>query len=307
MTTIELPAADVVTFDSREAWLEARQAGLGSSDAAAVLNVSPWHTAYTLFHEKVGFRSAPLAKQEAAEWGTLLEPLLATRYEKATGRELTYPGPYTLVRHREHPYLFASLDRLVLDPEKGLGALELKTAASYKVGEWLEEPPLAYQVQVQHQLAVTGLPWASIAVLIGGQRFTWLDVPRHEPFIAELIQRETAFWQRVLAFEPPAVDGSDETKALLSALYPKDEPGLTVALPPEALEWDRARLEACDQLTYWDSIKTEAENKLKAAIGPASVGLVDGAVSYTWKASTRKGYTVAPSTVRTLRRVVSHA
>lgn len=302
---VPLPTADADEYPDRATWLAARQLGLGSSDAAAILGVSRWHTPFTLFTEKIGLAPPPPAAQEAAEWGTLLEPLLADRYARVTQRTLYYPGPYTIQRHRGRPWQLASVDRLVLDPEKGLGVLELKTAAAGKAGEWIDEPPLAYQVQVQHQLAVTGLPWASIAVLIGGQHFRWMDVAPHPGFLEALLQAETAFWDRVCAGDAPPPDGSDATRALLSALFPQHEAGTTVALPPAAISWDAARLDAIAQLEHWDTVKNEAENQIKAAMGAAEVGIVDGVTRYTWKTTPRHGYTVAPTTVRSLRRVVT--
>jgi hypothetical protein len=79
---------------------------------------------------------------------------------------------------------------------------------------------VAYQCQVLHQLAVTGHDWADVAVLIGGQDFRIYRVNRDEDKIADLIARETVFWQHVLLDTQPAPDGSDDAGAALSWLFP---------------------------------------------------------------------------------------
>jgi predicted phage-related endonuclease len=96
---------------------------------------------------------------------------------------------------------------------------------------------VAYQCQVLHQLAVTGHAWADVAVLIGGQDFRIYRVNRDEDKIADLIARETVFWQHVLMDTQPAPDGSDDAGAALSWLFPRDD-GQTIDLS-ESIEGNR--------------------------------------------------------------------
>jgi hypothetical protein len=89
-------------------------------------------------------------------------------------------------------------------PEEGWGILEIKTASYHSAPQWEEGIPVAYQCQVLHQLAVTGHDWADVAVLIGGQDFRIYRVNRDEDKIADLIARETVFWQHVVLDTQPA-------------------------------------------------------------------------------------------------------
>ena len=63
---------------SRGEWLACRRQGIGGSDAAAVLGISPFRTARDLYFDKLGF---PIEAGEenwvALEMGRLLEPLAA--------------------------------------------------------------------------------------------------------------------------------------------------------------------------------------------------------------------------------------
>jgi hypothetical protein len=75
-----------------------------------------------------------------------------------------------------------------------------------------------------------------------------------------------------------------------------------VELPIDAIEWDRERTHAMDVLKNYEVIKRESENRLKAAIGAHAAGILPSGARYTWKASTRAGYTVEPTITRILRR-----
>lgn len=291
----------------REAWLEARRSGIGASDAAIILGVSRWKSPLQLFAEKAGLADTTEEEKDYLSWGHRLEPVIASAYEDETGRTTEDPGDFTIQRSADVPFMLATVDRFVVrwdgkpPPVEAPGVLELKTANAFRREEWKDEPPLAYQIQLQHQLAVTGYQWGSIAVLIGGQQFLWTDIPRNELFIERLRVAEDRFWQRVLKREPPEPDASVSATKILHALYPREQHD-AIDLPIEAVEWDRDRTLAIDIIKTQETVRREAENRIKAALQDHAVGILPSGHRYTWTASTRAGYTVAPTTTRTLRR-----
>lgn len=231
----------------------------------------------------------------------MLQPVIVGRYRFVTGRPTYDVQPYTVHRSRERGFMLASLDALTAISGPRV-PLEIKNVGGYRADDWSDEPPLWVQVQAQWQMAVVGAPAASIGALIGGNRFVWADLDRNERFIAAMIERCRDFWARLLSKEPPAVDGSEATRDLLRTLYPRDTPGLVVNLPGEAVEWDQQLAVAKEAKRTAEAVITEQENRLKAAIGEAEAGLLQTGVSFTWKSSDRKGYTVEATTTRTLRR-----
>ena len=151
-------------------------------------------------------------------------------------------------------------------------------------------------------MAVTGMQWGSFAVLIGGNKFHWMDVPRNDKFISHLIEREEEFWDRVQRGDPPQADASDSTKECLLRLYPKDA-GTSIALPDEAREWASALANAKATIKAQEEIEQAMENKLKAAIGNSTFGVLPGGGRYSWKWQNRKSYIVAETEFRVLRRL----
>ena len=60
----------------RKDWLDVRKTGIGGSDVAAVLGISPWKSPLDVFLDKTG-KSAPEPENDAMYWGTRLETLVA--------------------------------------------------------------------------------------------------------------------------------------------------------------------------------------------------------------------------------------
>lgn len=289
-------------FPTKEAWLKGRRHGIGASEASAVLGLNPWKSALQLYCEKLELAEPDDAESEAMEWGLLLEPIIAERYAGVTRRELAPVEPFTIYRSRAHPFMTATFDRLILGDPRGLGILQIKAVGAFKAEDWEDEPPVYYQVQTQQEAAVAGATWGSLAVLIGGQRFRYFDFTRNDRFLSVLVAREEAFWNRLLAQEPPEVDGSDSAREILKRLYPKETPGLVVNLPAEAIEWDAELQQVKDLGKEYEGRRQALENRIKAAIGEAEAGVCSNGLTYTWKASERKGYVVEATTTRTLRR-----
>lgn len=281
----------------RAAWLEERRRVIGSSDAPAVLGVCPYKSALQVYAEKLGL-AEPVEQTERMTWGLRLEGVIADAYAEETGRSVSLP-PERLSIHPSRSWMGASLDRVVEDEARGRGVLELKTTSRLREGD---ELPVHWRVQVAHQLEVSGLPWASIAVLEGGNRLVWLDVEVNARFTALMVEREEEFWGRLQRREPPEPDGSESASTALRLLYPRDS-GATVELGPDAAEW-------ADKLERARAAKREAEeaeraasNSLKAMIGEATYAVLPDGTRYTFRVQRRQEHIVSASEFRVLRKV----
>lgn len=294
-----------VSHANREEWLAARRHGIGGSEAPIVLGVSPWSSRYRLWAEKTGRISHDDQKTTAQRWGQRLEPLIADEYATMTGRTLVDLGPFTITRARSKPFMFCTHDRLVAAADQtGYGPLSIKTADPVKAALWRDEAPIDYQIQLQHEMAVSGCGWGSFAVLIGLREFRWLDVLRHEDFIEFLEEQLFAFWKLIEHDQPPEMDDSKFTAEALRRMYPHDV-GTTVLLPPEAVEWDRQLVDCKAQIKALEQRRMGLENRMAGALGDARYGQIPGVDGVLWSYQTirRKAYSVAPVEYRQLRRV----
>ncbi|MBS1209580.1 MAG: endonuclease [Proteobacteria bacterium] len=263
---------------SREKWLSVRNGGIGSSDAAAAIGLSPYKSPLELWLEKTG-RKEPedLSEKEAVFWGSTLEPILAAVYQQRTGNKVRRVN--AVLQHPTQSFMLANLDRAVGYD----GILEVKTASYHSGQLWEETVPEAYQCQVLHQLAVTGKAWADVAVLIGGQDFRIYRIERDEEKIFDLIDLETGFWQCVKGDVPPPVDGSESSGRALNWMYPQDssetidctDSNQLNRLFCELLDMKRRR----EQLEFLEATHKQT---IQSAMGNATTALfVGGKVS--WK------------------------
>lgn len=318
--------------------IETPQYTIGGSEAAVVLGVSTWGTPLSLYLEKKGLRARPdLSHSKPVKWGRRLEEAVAQAYAEDSGRVVQAADPHLVIdehgnpirpmvpiheygargvflgiddlganfRHPEREWQTCHPDRFILDPRRpgSLGILEAKTAMYMKKDDWGDEPPLAYQVQLQHNIEVMVCGWGSLAVLIGGNDDRWQDQDRDEAFIAVLVEKEADFIRRLNEDDPPDPIGSEIDRKSLSDLFGR-EVDQTVALPPEAIELDERLANAIAKCKEDEAEKILCENLLKQMMGAASIGVLPGGRgAFSWKTQERKEYVVAATSFRAFRRL----
>ena len=112
-----------------------------------------------------------------------------------------------MYRSKEHPFMIADVDRLVVGEDAGL---ECKTASAYNADKWADgDIPLHYVMQCYHYMAVTGKRVWYIAAVILGREFTYRKLEWDDELIGRLISIEDNFWNNhvVKGIIPPP-DGS---------------------------------------------------------------------------------------------------
>ena len=273
----------------REDWLAFRKQGIGSSDAAAAVGLNPYKSQLELWLEKTGRdgnlpKTDPQDEESPAYWGNLLEPIVAAHYTKRTGNRvrrinavLQHPDP-------DKAWMLANIDREVIGcPDVQI--LECKTAGLNGARLWKDGVPEYVQLQVMHQLAVTGKRAADVAVLICGQDLQIHRIERDEVMISQLIELEREFWGRVERREAPATDGSDSCAQALKALYPRSqEQTLDLRHEPEPAATFSALLQVRAQLDEIQQRESQLKQQLQARLGAAARALFpNGAIS--WKST----------------------
>lgn len=271
----------------REDWLAVRKRGIGSSDAAAAVGLNPYKSQLELWLEKTG-RDENLPKIDPHDetsptyWGNLLEPIVAAHYTRRTGNKVRR---INAVLQHPHPGLFwmlANIDREVIGCDE-VQILECKTAGINGAKLWRDGVPEYVQLQVQHQLAVTGKQSADVAVLLGGQDLEIHRIERDEGLIGRLIQLELAFWRYVETDTPPPADGSESADVALRCLYPQDS-GETLDfsqdVPLSATFSDLVNVR--QSLAALEQQEALFKQALQQAMGDASKALFETG-SVTWK------------------------
>ena len=289
-------------------WLEERKTCVGGSEGSIVIGVNPWKSPYALWAEKTGkVKPDDLSGVEAVEWGTLLEEPVARKYSAVTGRRLCRPvGAINgVLRHPEYPFIGGTPDRMIIDADgKQIGVLEIKTTGAHHASDWTDEPPVYYQTQGMQYAAITGVDLVSFAVLIGGQKFHWCDMPRNDRFISYLIEKLEEFWSYVQRDVPPPVDSSKSTAEAIARLYATpDENAEPVILDFEFAEKAERRRELNQIIKDAEAEKLGIDNAIKAALGESVFGYMPDGSGFSWKKQHRGSYVVAAADFRVLREI----
>ncbi len=275
----------MTTIDQTDlaAWRESRLDGLGGSDIAAVMGLSPWASPYSVWLEKTtrAIEEPTEAQQLRFDLGHDAEVMLATQFHRHTG--FTVEHAQTRVEKPDVAWAFAHVDGFAVDAG-GLiteGVWEAKTAHEFG---W-DEVPAHYLCQVQWAMWLSDLDRAFVTVGFAGWTCRTFEVARDEDDIALIVDTAERFWfDNVLAGVAPEIDGSDATAEALRRLHPQHDDDQATEVDPTDIT--RYRTLKADE----KAIKTDLSivtNKIAASLGDAAVGLVDGAKALTYRTQTR--------------------
>ncbi len=286
----------------RAAWLAARRSGIGGSDIAAILGLSPYKTPLQLWMDKTG-RAEDVAPDAAAEermyWGTVLEDVVARHY--AEERDFKLQRINQMLRHPDVPVALANIDRAVVVPNsrarwddtarRVLGAeriLEVKTAHAMASNspEWgapgTDEVPRHYWLQCLWYMGITGLPRADLAVLFGGQKSVVYNIEFDASLFEDILETAQDWWRaHVEADSPPAPSSEDDARRLWTAHIAGKEKivDVNVAADVDELVAIKAQIKALEEK------EQDLRDRILPAIGDAEVISYMGRRLATWKAN----------------------
>ena len=260
---------------SREEWKASRMNGIGGSDAAAAIGMSPWKSPYTLWCEKTGIINNDV-DNEAMRLGRDLEDYVASRFTEETGKKV-HKSSFSF-QNIEHPFMLANVDRIVVGEDAGL---ECKTTSALTRTKYDKgDIPIQYYVQCMHYMAVTGKKKWYIAILVLGIGFYWFEVNWDDEEVVNLIQAEEEFWRYVTENKEPPIDGTYSTMETIKERYPESDHS-RIELVADTSVLDRY-MELKDMIGKMESEKREIENAIKREMENAEYANTCG-YSVKWK------------------------
>ena len=197
------------TFENREDWLEGRnRQGIGASEAAAAVGMSPWQTPLELWKLKSGLQQPKdLSGNPAVIQGNRMEPAIRDFYIATHSEYSLEYHPYDLLFQKERPWIFATLDGELTDQDGRRGILEIKTATPNGKAGWDKwangNLPQNYYIQTLHQMLATGFDfvrlYAALYSLNGDITMREYEIERDDvqEDMEWLLEQETDFWSKV--------------------------------------------------------------------------------------------------------------
>ena len=225
---------------------EQRKKGLGGTDCATVMGLSPYRTPYELWLIKTGRKEEEtILNEDRLRLRHAHEDTIANEYEVQKSVKLRRVNQ--TVFHKRLPFMLCNLDRVITGQRK---IVECKTSTAWLRQDWgvsgSDEAPMHYILQVQHQLACSEYDDADIAALIDIDDYRIYPTPRNDKIIAKIEEACERFWvDNVLAdVAPPATTRGD-----LKLMYPLNNGNFIEATP--------------DVLSYIDDVnRIKLEGKL---------------------------------------------
>ena len=266
---------------NREEWLKARMSGIGGSEMAAILGVSPWETAVDVWARKKGLTSEQ-PDNLRFKIGRKFEGPIAELYAEQEGvKLLKVDGLY---RHPGAP-IVGTPDRLIAGQERGL---EVKTADPAVAHTWGEpgsdQIPLYYTTQVACYMALLGYNDWDVAVLFGTSDFRVYRLHRDLELENMILERAKEFWQTyIVGDKEPPPDSSRSYGEYLVKKYPRNVMPMLVADTLQTGYIERL-IDVRGRLKAMQEDETLLENMVKAEIGDND-GILSDAGKITWKAS----------------------
>lgn len=289
-TETERPVLLLPGTAPRDVWLAERRHGIGASDVAAVIGVSPYQGPLHVWLDKLG--QLPPLDNPAVRWGRRFEDDVLEEFVEGHP-ELSVTATPGLYAAAAEPWRRFSPDAIA-EGEDGPEYIEIKTGMSYGDAEQWGEPgtdeiPLPYLCQVTWGCDVYGCRRWRLAVLLLDQR----DYREYEgvfspALAAQLRERVGPFWHHnVLGGIEPAADGLVDTTDVLAArrVAPGSEFAPSGELPADALLWQAGYKANHQAIAEFERAKAECGNLLRQALLAAQVeeGTVNGTPVASWK------------------------
>lgn len=276
----------LVRCTTDDEWLEQRKHGVGGSEVAAIMGLSPWKTATQLWLEKTGrIEPADLSGKPYVEFGNIMEPVIGNWYREQFP-DRTVRRVNAICKSLIRPWAQASLDYEVRDGSVW-GVLEIKTART--ATDWQDGVPAYYLTQIMHYMQVTNRPFADVAVF-------FRDTCEFKCFRVDYDQEDgdavkaavDDFWRNyVMTGTMPQVVGTAGEAAALTDYYGKGDGDFKQLIDPDVDAAVSAYQDAAEREKQAHAEKTEAATKLIAAIGDAK-GIITDVAKVTWVRSERE-------------------
>jgi putative phage-type endonuclease len=223
----------VVPTDNKH-WHELRSQVITSTDVAALFGISPWMTEFELWHRKKNATIVELETNERMKWGNRLQDAIANGIAedyKLTVRPMkefiTIPT-WRMGSSFDFLVTDGPVDVLGMDNKEAILEVKNVDGLAYKDGwivngDFAEAPP-HIEIQVQHELLVSGRNRAIIGPLVGGNRAR-IIIRDADAQIQEAIKTKVAaFWASIAMSQEPRPDFKADA-AFIAKLNGYAEPG----------------------------------------------------------------------------------
>ena len=206
----------------REQFLLDRKQGIGGSDVAAIMGLSPWKTPLGVYLDKVSDINRDNDNKHLKR-GRRLERYILEEYSEEKNVNVQTDLPQ--FKDSIYPFLVGHVDGQVINSSNSKIYVEAKSYYG-RLSDWQGKIPDYYLPQVAHYSSLTNADRVDVAVLAGNWEFGCFSYYRNKEYENKVRNAAIDFWQNhVLKNIPPKITTSDDA----IRLYPQDDDSLKYA------------------------------------------------------------------------------
>ena len=217
-----------IIFTNEADWLNARKHDLTSTDIASLFGVGRKYP-FELYHMKKSLLDDDFEGNERTEWGLALQDAIMAKFAKDNSWEHRRMNEYIRIPELR---IASSFDFEISYEDEVEGEsflnkeiVEIKNVDSLQLKEnWLinedgeYEATPAIELQVQHQLLVSGYNTCRLCVCVGGNRGIHMVRKANPKIHSAILERARIFWASVESGIAPEPDYIEDAK-FISKLY----------------------------------------------------------------------------------------
>lgn len=240
-------------------WHTLRAKNVGASEVAALFGCHPNLSHYALWSVKAGRVPPPTVTGNRPKWGRILEAVIgAAFYEDGHCAEM--PERCGYIMHPSVPGMGCTPDFIL----RNEGAIVECKNVDWLIRKraWGDEPPMHILLQLQAQLACTGLGHGYVVALVGGNELVHWRYERREKLIAEIEQRVRSFWLSICRGDEPPIDGHPATLAAVKDSAPIGDNSAVELFEDEFAEACAMHANAREAMKRMDVERREAEARI---------------------------------------------
>ena len=248
---------------NREQFLLDRKQGIGGSDAAAIMGLSPWATALDVFRDKTNPELTLDEPSEDMQRGIRVEKYILQEYSERS--EVQLDTNVATIIDPQYPFMRAKIDARQLDGNVIIEAKSTKAPLS----SWEKGIPEYYKTQVAYYAILTNAERVDVPVLFSVWTYACFTYWRDEEFEVEIKTSVINFWENhIVKNIPPQPTSSEE----LMIAYPKLEEK-TITADNDMREKVYQLQEASEQRKTLEKQEKKLKAEIQCFMGDA--GLLD--------------------------------
>lgn len=225
-------AIETIKIESHEQWLKDRSKDITSTEISALYGLSPYLSEFELYHNKKDNVIVRIQPNERMRWGTRLESAIAYGAAEDQGWDISKLNVY--MRDTE-ARIGSSFDFKINSTSNGAGIMEIKNVDRLQyMKSWVDdgegniEAPEHIELQIQHQMEVSGYEWTALVALVGGNEQKIILRNRDREIGKDIRQRVAAFWEQVQNNTPPSPDYTVDAEFIIKQLRADSDPDLVL-------------------------------------------------------------------------------